>query len=209
MEKFIADRLVTINVDMQNDFMPGGSLAVPHGDEIIPKLNRMNDFTRLHNGLVVFTGDQHPITTPHFGPDAWPVHCVAGTAGARLDRRLVVNTEDTIIDKGMGQTDGYSAFEGITRDGRTLEQIVQPYQGENVATVIGGVATSKCVMSTTLDNLKVANNGGNLKVYVTVDAIKGLNRAEDFAAIRQMRQAGAIIIQSSQLLNGEAFQLAA
>lgn len=80
MEKYQADRLITINVDVQNDFCPGGALAVPEGDQVIPPLNALNEYTRQHGGLVIATGDQHPTQTPHF--DKWPVHCVAGTPGA-------------------------------------------------------------------------------------------------------------------------------
>jgi nicotinamidase/pyrazinamidase len=207
MEKFNADRLVTINVDMQNDFMPGGSLAVPNGDTFFSELNRMNEFTRRQNGLVVFTGDQHPPATPHFGPDAWPVHCVAGTHGAQLDRRLNVAANDIILDKGMGQTDGYSAFEGVTRDHRTLEQIVKPARRERVAALISGVATEYCVKNTVMDGLKVSQNGGELKVFVARDAIHGINEKDVATAMDTMRKAGAIIINSAQVLNGEAFQL--
>ena len=208
MEKFTADRIVTINVDVQNDFMPGGSLAVPNGDQVITPLNRLNDFTRQHNGLVVATGDQHPAETPHFGPDAWPVHCVRGTHGAALDNRLDIRRQDILLDKGMGQTDGYSAFEGITRDGRTLEQIITPARRERVAAVFGGVATEYCVLNSVLDGTHVKGRQGEIQVYVVEDAIRGIDKKDIAEAMRKMKQAGAIIINSSEVLNGRAFQVA-
>ena len=207
MEKFSADRIVTINVDMQIDFMPGGSLAVPNGDEIITTLNQLNGFTRRNNGLVVATGDQHPTITPHFGPDAWPVHCVQGTLGAALDTRLDILPTDTIIDKGMGQTDGYSAFEGISRNGQTLEQIIKPVNRERVAALFGGVATEFCVLNTVLDGAKVNPGRGRLQLFVLQDAIRGINEKNAAIAIQKMQLAGAIIINSADVLNAKAFQI--
>ena len=208
MEKYTADRLVTINVDVQNDFMPGGSLAVPNGDEVITPLNAINAYTHQHNGLVIATGDQHPLNTPHFGPDAWPVHCVSGTLGAALDTRLDIQPADSLVDKGMGQTDGYSAFEGVSRDGRTLEQIITPVGRERVAGLIGGVATEYCVLNTVLDATKVDQLQGDLRVYVIEDAIRGINEADVTQAIKKMKQAGAIIIRSTDVLNGQLIEVA-
>ena len=208
MEKYTADRLVTINVDVQNDFMPGGSLAVPNGDEVITPLNAINAYTRQHNGLVIATGDQHPLNTPHFGPDAWPIHCVSGTPGAALDTRLDIEPTDALLDKGMGQTDGYSAFEGVSRDGRTLEQIITPVGRERVAGLIGGVATEYCVLNTVLDATKVDQLQGDLRVYVIEDAIRGINEADVTQAIKKMKQAGAIIIRSTDVLNGQLIEVA-
>lgn len=208
MEKFIADRIVTVNVDVQNDFMPGGSLAVPNGDEVITTLNELNDYTRLHNGLVVATGDQHPLETPHFGPDAWPVHCVAGTPGAQLDSRLNILSTDIILDKGMEQTDGYSAFEGITRDGRTLEKIVTPAGRERVAILIGGVATEYCVFNTAIDATKVESLRGSRQIYVIEDAIRGIDEKDITVAMEKMQQAGVIIINSADVLNGQTLEIA-
>jgi nicotinamidase/pyrazinamidase len=210
MEKFIADRIVTINVDVQNDFLPGGALAVTDGDQVTTPLNAINAFTRENGGTVIFTGDQHPTETPHFGPDAWPVHCVAGTEGAALSTALLVTSTDVIVDKGMGQTDGYSAFEGITRDGRTLEQIVQPIGNERVIALLGGLATDYCVLNSALDTKKVDSKEGTLTVMVMRDAIRAVNLRPDDGekAIATMQAAGVIIIDSVDVLTGKAFELA-
>jgi len=210
MEKFTADRIVTINVDVQNDFLPGGSLAVTGGDAVITPLNDINALTRKLGGAVVFTGDQHPLETPHFGPDAWPVHCVAGTEGAALSTDLQVQSEDIIVDKGMGQTDGYSAFEGIAKDGRTLEQIVQPIGKERVIILMGGLATDYCVLNSGLDALKIDELEGQIKLLVIRDAVRAVNLQPDdeAKAFTQLETAGATIVNSVDILTGNAFELA-
>ena len=210
MEKFTADRIVTINVDVQNDFLPGGSLAVTGGDAVISPLNDINVLTRELGGAVVFTGDQHPLETPHFGPDAWPVHCVAGTEGAALSTDLYVLPEDIIVDKGMGQTDGYSAFEGIAKDGRTLEQIVQPIGKERVIILMGGLATDYCVLNSGLDALKIDELEGQIKLLVIRDAVRAVNLQPDdeAKAFTQLKTAGATIVNSVDVLTGNAFELA-
>ena len=208
MEKFTADRIVTINVDVQNDFLPGGALAVTNGDQVIKPLNSLNKFTRMNNGLVVATGDQHPTTTPHF--NTWPVHCVAGTEGAALAKSLDIRNNDTIINKGMGQTDGYSAFEGITPDGRTLETIITPVGRERVAAIFGGLATDYCVLNSVLDGLRVNPGEGELQIYVVNDAVKAVNiEANDGRkALAQMDKAGAHLVNTVAILREDAFRLA-
>ena len=108
----------------------------------------------------------------------------------------------------MGQTDGYSAFEGVSRDGRTLEQIITPVGRERVAGLIGGVATEYCVLNTVLDATKVDQLQGDLRVYVIEDAIRGINEADVTQAIKKMKQAGAIIIRSTDVLNGQLIEVA-
>jgi len=196
METYKADRIVTVNVDVQNDFCPGGSLAVTEGDMVVSPLNQLNEFTRAHGGTVVFTGDQHPTATPHF--DIWPVHCVAGTEGAALRSDLIVSTEDTIVDKGTGQTDGYSAFEGKTRDGRSLAEMITPVNYERVAVLMGGLATDYCVKNSALDAIKVAAGEGEIRVYVIREAIRGVNLQPDDSdkALEEMAAAGVTIVDT-------------
>lgn len=208
MEKFTADRIVTINVDVQNDFCPGGTLAVTDGDEVVAPLNQLNEFTRAHGGTVVATGDQHPITTPHF--DIWPEHCVAGTEGAALRADLEIHTEDIIINKGTGQTDGYSAFEGTTLNGLTLEEIITPVNRERVAAIFGGLATDYCVLNSVLDGLKVAPGQGELRIFVAQDAVQAVNlQPEDGQnALNKMSESGATLVNTIDILTEQAFQLA-
>lgn len=201
-------RYVTVAVDVQKDFCPGGALAVTEGDQVITPLNKVIELTRALRGDVVATGDQHPAETPHF--DLWPIHCVAGTEGATLHPDLAVEPErDILIDKGMGQTDGYSAFEGVARDGRTLAEIITPGEKERVRVLIGGLATDYCVLNTVLDALELKNQlsrkqQAKLAVYALTDAMRAvnLNETDGENALRTMQDAGAILITTEEILAG-------
>jgi nicotinamidase/pyrazinamidase len=203
MERMTADRIVAINVDVQNDFLPGGPLAITRGNQVIKPLNDINEYVRSHGGSVVFTGDQHPVTTPHF--DTWPIHCVAGTEGAALSEELTVLPEDMIIRKGTGQTDGYSAFEGSTADGRSLESIVTPHGNERVVVLMGGLATDYCVLNSALDALRIDQSDGSLRLLVMRDAVRGVNLQphDSDEALRTMQDAGAVIIESADIIRNE------
>lgn len=114
---------IFVGVDPQNDFIDG-SLAVAEAEQIIEPINSIVDEIRKHDGTVVFTRDWHPEKTPHF--DKWPVHCVANTIGAEFHKDLNIQPDDIIINKGTGQTDGYSGWEGRSDKGETLESIITP-----------------------------------------------------------------------------------
>ena len=99
-------------VDFQNDFTPGGALAVERGDEIAGRVNELA--ASGHFDLVVATRDWHPPDHGSFVPEGgtWPVHCVAGTPGAQLHPGLDASRVEVIVDKGQDrQTEGYSGFE--------------------------------------------------------------------------------------------------
>lgn len=203
METYIADRIVTINVDVQNDFCPGGSLAVTDGDKVVAPLNELNDYTRANGGTVVFTGDQHPAKTEHF--NKWPVHCVAGTGGAALRADLIVKPEDIIVDKGTGQEDGYSAFEGFTRDGRELAEIITPVDRERVAVLMGGLATDYCVLNSALDAVLVKPGNGEIRVFVVKEATRGVNLepGDSTAAIGKMIDNGIAVVSTVAEITNE------
>lgn len=203
------NRVVAIAVDLQNDFCPGGSLAVANGDEVIEPINRIMRYTRDHDGIVAATRDWHPAQTPHF--DKWPVHCVAETEGAEFHSDLDTDLIDYTISKGMGQTDGYSGFEGLADYSGfnneptsivTLEQLIQPRSTkERVAVIIGGLATDYCVLNTVLDATAQAKRvhdaqQGVIDVYAVQDAMRGvnINPGDDEKAIAQIREAGARIV---------------
>ena len=116
-------KYILIGVDPQNDFI-GGRLAVAEAEQIIEPVNSIADEIRKHDGTVVFTRDWHPEKTPHF--DKWPVHCVANTRGSEFHKDLNIQPSDIIINKGTGQTDGYSGWEGRSDKGETLESIITP-----------------------------------------------------------------------------------
>jgi nicotinamidase/pyrazinamidase len=176
-----------IVVDVQNDFCPGGSLAVVQGDEVVAPLNKLiKDF--LDRGEPVFkTRDWHPARTKHFKiyGGIWPVHCVANTTGAQFHADLSDDPRITIISKGIDEsTDGYSGF-----DGSNLARVLRDQQVEEVW--VGGLATDYCVKHTVLD----ARREG-FEVKALADAMRAVNvNSNDGAqAIEEMRNAGAEII---------------
>lgn len=131
-----------IVVDVQNDFCPGGALAVPEGDEIIEEVNRLASGAP----LVIATRDWHPPDHGSFADQGgtWPVHCVRDTPGAQLHRRLRVKL-DAIIDKGQArESEGYSGFEETT-----LERVLRERGVDTVHVV--GLALDYCVKATALD----------------------------------------------------------
>jgi len=179
-----------IIVDVQNDFCPGGSLAVTHGDEVVAPLNELiKQF--LDRGEPVFkTRDWHPAKTKHFKAygGVWPVHCVQGTLGAEFHPDLIDDPRITIISKGIDESaDGYSGFDG-TNLGQLLRQ-------QNVAEVwVGGLATDYCVKHTVLDALHEG-----FKVKALGDAMRAVNvnPADGAKAVEEMRDAGAEILEQS------------
>lgn len=135
-------------IDFQNDFTPGGALAVAHGDEIAGRINELANSDRY--ALVIATRDWHPEDHGSFdkrgGP--WPVHCVQGTHGAELHPALDMAAVHKILDKGTDpETEGYSAF-----DGTDLARFLQD-RGVKKVTVVG-LATDYCVKNTVLNALR-------------------------------------------------------
>jgi nicotinamidase/pyrazinamidase len=171
-----------IIVDFQNDFTPGGALAVREGDEIAARVNELAADPRFE--LVVATRDWHPADHGSFeeqgGP--WPVHCVQNTEGAQLHPALQQEYVDVVIDKGTDPgTEGYSGF-----DGTPLGQLLAE-RGIDKVTVVG-LATDYCVKNTALDALRQ-----DLEVTVESDAVRGVdvNEGDSERALEELRAAGA------------------
>ncbi len=177
-------------VDVQNDFCPGGTLAVQNGDEVVEPLNQLIDQFLERGEPVYKSRDWHPPTTKHFVAygGVWPVHCVQNTKGAEFHPALRDDPRITVISKGLGDTDCYSAFDETDLATRLHQQNI----GE---VVVGGLATDYCVKTTVLDALK---NGFKVK------AIKNAMRAVDVQpgdgdrAIEEMRDAGAQIVSTDK-----------
>jgi nicotinamidase/pyrazinamidase len=184
-----AKRRALIIVDVQNDFCPGGALAVPHGDEVVGPLNRLAKEFLLRGDLVVKSRDWHPRQTKHFAAygGTWPVHCVQGTRGAEFHPELIDDPRIIIISKGTGDEDNYSAF-----DGTDLASQLRQHDIEEVW--IGGLATDYCVRQTVLDAL-----GEGFKVKAISDAMRAveLKPGDGQRAIEEMQQAGAITTVTS------------
>lgn len=186
-------------VDVQNDFCPGGALPVPEGDAVVAPLNALAEKVALEGGLVVASRDWHPRTTRHFAEfgGKWPVHCVQGTLGAEFHPDLRVPEGTVIISKGISeQDDGYSAFEGHTDEGKTLQEAFSERGIRKV--LVGGLATEYCVRASTLDALE-----HGYEVYLITDAIRGVNLQPDDSAraIAEMESAGARLTTTQELLS--------
>jgi nicotinamidase/pyrazinamidase len=187
-------RRALIVVDVQNDFCPGGKLAVPHGDEVIEPLNQLiDDF--LERGEPVYKSrDWHPPTTKHFAAHGgvWPVHCVQNTKGAEFHPALRDDPRITVISKGLGDTNCYSAFDETD----LLDQLQQQNVEE---VVVGGLATDYCVKSTVLDALK---NGFKVKALANAMRAVDVEPGDGERAIEEMRDAGAEIVEEKSQAAG-------
>jgi len=185
----VSARKALVLVDVQNDFLPGGALAVPEGDRIIPVLNRYIELFHRAGLPIYATRDWHPERTRHFQAygGLWPPHCVQGTRGAEFHPDLKLPPETIIISKGMDPNeDSYSGFQGRTDEGRTFAEELRARGIEHL--YIGGVATDYCVRHTVLD----ARREG-FRVTVLEDAIRGVDRApgDSDRARHEMAAAGA------------------
>ncbi|HKO60614.1 MAG TPA: nicotinamidase [Pyrinomonadaceae bacterium] len=180
-------------VDVQNDFCPGGALAVADGDQVVAPLNKLiKEF--LQRGEPVFRSrDWHPRQTKHFTEfgGTWPVHCVQNTTGAEFHPDLIDDPRIITISKGMGDEDSYSAF-----DATDLALQLRNMGVEEVW--VGGLATDYCVKNTVLDALKEG-----FPVKALKDAMRAVevNAGDGERAIEEMRAAGAAIVDSAGIGN--------
>jgi nicotinamidase/pyrazinamidase len=181
-------------VDVQNDFAdPNGSLYVEGGEEVVDVVNREIQAAQRAGGVVAYTQDWHPPSTPHFAKDGgvWPVHCVAGSWGAELMPRLEV--VGPVVRKGTGGEDGYSGF--TVRDPTTGDE--QPTELAGLLhdrgirrVVVVGLATDYCVKETALDALR-----HGFTTTVLRDAVRAVNRAPDDGdrALEELTGAGVAV----------------
>ena len=178
-----------IIIDVQNDFCPGGSLAVAGGHEVVPVLNQyIEQFARAR--LPIFaTRDWHPENTRHFKIHGglWPPHCIQGTQGAEFRADLALPDEVVIVSAGMApDEEGYSGFDGKDGSGAGLADLLRARGVERV--FVGGLATDYCVKETVLDALR-----HGFKAVLLEDAVRGVNLRPDDSerAIAEMVSAGA------------------
>lgn len=175
-----------IVVDVQNDFCPGGALAVTDGDRVVAPLNQLIEEFLERGDVVVKSRDWHPAQTQHFTDygGSWPVHCVQDTHGAEFHKDLLDDPRITIVSKGIGDTDCYSAF-----DETDLASLLREQGVEEVW--VGGLATDYCVKQTALDAVRKG-----FKVKAVADAMRAveLKPGDGAHAIEEMREAGAEII---------------
>lgn len=179
-------------VDVQLDFLPGGRLAVPDGDQVVAPLNGYIALFQRHGLPVVATRDWHPPGHCSFqargGP--WPPHCVAGSPGAGFATLLALPCATHIVSKATTpDLDAYSGFQGTELD------VLLRRAGVG-RLFVGGLATDYCVLNTVRDALKLG-----YQVVLLTDAISAVEaRAGDGArALAEMLQAGAVAATLRQL----------
>jgi len=200
-----------ILVDIQTDFLPGGALAVPDGDAIIPVVNRL----QAKLPLVVATQDWHPanhgsFAANHSGKNVfeqidlnglpqtlWPVHCVQGTPGAELAIGLQRERIAKIFPKGTDA--GIDSYSGLNDNGhRKSTGLGEWLKAKGVAEVfVCGLATDYCVKFTALDAAQLG-----FKTHFIEDASRGVNLQPNDVknAIAEMSRAGIAVVQSQQVL---------
>ncbi len=204
-----SDRDVLLAVDIQNDFCPGGSLAVPRGDEVVPAINRLCEKVP----HVVLTQDWHPpghlsFASSHpgrkpfetiaasYGPqELWPDHCVQHTPGAAFRRDLVAPRAELIVRKGFRrEIDSYSAF--YENDHATPTGLTGYLRERGFTRVfLAGLAFDFCVRFSAED----ARRGG-FAVAVVEDACRGIDINGSVAATRRSLAAiGAQVITAGEI----------
>jgi nicotinamidase/pyrazinamidase len=195
-----------IVIDVQNDFCPGGALAVAGGDEVIPRINEL--IVRFDH--VILTQDWHPaghssfaashschapfstIAMPYGEQTLWPDHCIQGTAGSEFHRSLRWSKAELVIRKGFRKAiDSYSAF---FENDRTTPTGLAGYLRERGLTrlLLAGLATDYCVAYSALDAARFG-----FDTTVAMDACRAIDLNGSLGlAERQMRDAGVILANS-------------
>jgi nicotinamidase/pyrazinamidase len=203
-----------ILVDVQNDFLPGGALAVPDGDKVIPVANKLQP----RFPLVVATQDWHLANHGSFAANhpgkkvfeqidlsglpqtLWPVHCVQNTKGAELAAGLNRERITKIFPKGTEP--GIDSYSGLFDNGhRKSTGLGEWLKARGVTEVfVCGLATDYCVKFTALD---AAQRG--FKTHFIEDASRGVNLQPNDVrdAIAEMKRAGVTVVQSSDILNAK------
>jgi nicotinamidase/pyrazinamidase len=197
-------------VDVQNDFLPGGSLEVPQGDSIIPVINNLQN----HFNLIVATRDWHPANHGSFASNhpghkvgdiikldgidqiLWPDHCIQGSPGAELSHKLNQSMIERIFFKGKDpMVDSYSAF---FDNGHKIQTELHDYLKKKGVTqlYITGLAADVCVYFTVKDALQLG-----YETYLITDATKGVNmQPEDTQkALEDMAANGTNLIESKDI----------
>jgi nicotinamidase/pyrazinamidase len=180
-----------IVVDYQNDFCPGGALAVPEGDQVVDAINDLvNEFTETGN-IVVYTKDYHPIDHVSFKvnhPEGiWPPHCVQNTPGVEFHPDLRV-AGPTFYKAFSSSQDSYSGFGGHIEpnpQAQSLEDYLKE-QGVEEVTVVG-LALDYCVKSTAIDAQKL---GFNTQVVLEGTRAVNVNPGDDKKAVEEMKSEG-------------------
>lgn len=195
-------------VDLQNDFMSGGSLAINQGDDVVPVANRL--ITDYSFDRIIATMDWHSPLHKSFAANhkekkvgdivdiggikqiLWPNHCVFGTKGAEFHNFLFQNRITTIIRKGFNENfDSYSAFFDVGKNPTGLSGLVSELK---LDLFVMGLATDYCVKYTVLDACKLG-----IKTHLFTDGCRAVNiqKDDEILAIQEMSEAGCVMLKSS------------
>jgi len=182
------EKAALLVVDLQNDFCSGGALSVPNGEQVIEPVNRAAARFAALGLPVLASRDWHPPLTRHFRQygGLWPIHCVQGSAGAAFHPGLRLPAGALLFSKGIDpEKDGYSAFEGVTGDGRPLESVLTDLGIEHL--YLAGLATDYCVLATAMEAVR-----HGLVVTVLTDAVAGVDLVpgDSARALQEMASAG-------------------
>jgi nicotinamidase-related amidase len=202
-------RDILLAVDVQNDFLPGGALAVPGGDEIAPRINALaRRFAHIaltqdwHTPDHLSFASSHPgrrpfetITLPYGSQILWPDHCVQGSFGAEFSSALAVPQAELIVRKGYRrEIDSYSAF--CEADGATLTGLAGYLRERGLTRIfLAGLATDFCVAYSAVDARRAA-----FEVVVIEDACRAIDTEGSLAAAwERMRKAGVARVTSNEI----------
>jgi nicotinamidase/pyrazinamidase len=212
---------VLVLVDIQNDFCPGGALAVPEGDLVVPVANRLISSGAFD--IIVATKDWHPANHVSFaanhegrnvfeqialasGPQTlWPTHCVEGTPGAELHAGLLQDRIDHIVHKGTDpEIDSYSGFfdnnhkkETPLQGALQREAHARGVGRDDITVTICGLALDYCVAATARDAATLG-----LKTEVVLDGCRAVNitPGDDLRALQELASVGVEVVISSTLI---------
>lgn len=199
-----APQTALLIIDVQNDFLPGGALAVPNGHHVIPEII---DLVK-HHDCIVMTQDWHPLDHISFASThgknhfefieveyglqrLWPDHCVQESEGAKIALALASIKSDLLLQKGTRKhIDSYSGF--IEADGKRMTGLAHFLQAKGIKHVsCVGLALDYCVMSTALDAVYLG-----FQAEVILNACKGIDHEDSvFLAIEKMKQSGIRIVE--------------
>jgi nicotinamidase/pyrazinamidase len=180
-------------VDLQNDFLPGGSLAVPRADEVLPVVHRYLALFQAHRLPVFATRDWHPPDHCSFQAQGggWPPHCIAGTEGAQFPEGLDLPADVHIASKATApERDAYSGF-----DGTELDRMLKRAGVRRL--FVTGLATDYCVLETVKAALALGYS-----VHLLTDAIRAIDvrPGDGERAIAQMQGLGAVLLDFQTLM---------